>query len=57
MEDTVPDAVAGFVTTLGVNLTDDQKAQLTSMLKRPPADFCEEESKRRRMVEEVQQCG
>lgn len=30
MEDTVPEAVAGFITTLGVNLTEDQKAQLNT---------------------------
>ena len=56
MEDTVPNAVAGFITTLGVSLTEDQKAQLTKMLKRPPAPVLEEESKRRKTVEEVQQC-
>ena len=64
MEDTVPDAVAGFITTLGVNLTDDQKAQLNTMLKRPQNDQLEEESKRRRTAAaaaaaaaEVQACG
>ena len=56
MEDTVPDAVAGFITTLGVNLTADQKAQLSLMLKRPPSEFTEEENKRRK-TEEVQSCG
>lgn len=57
MEDTVPNAVAGFITTLGVSLTEDQKAQLTTMLKRPPAPITEDENKRRKMLEEVQQCG
>ena len=57
MEDTVPNAVAGFITTLGVSLTKDQKAQLTTMLKRPSAPITEDENKRRKMLEEVQQCG
>ena len=56
MEDTVPDAVAGFITTLGVNLTADQKAQLSLMLKRPPTDPTEEENKRRKTAE-TQSCG
>lgn len=51
MEDTVPEAVAGFITTRGVNLTEDQKAQLNSMLKRPTADSSEEENKRRRTAD------
>ena len=44
VDDTVPEAVAGFITTLGVNLTDDQKAQLNTMLKRPQPDLNEEET-------------
>ena len=58
MDDTVPEAVAGFITTLGVNLTDDQKAQLNTMLKRPQSDLSEEETQRRRTAAmEVQTCG
>lgn len=33
--DPVPAAVAGFINTLGVNLTEEQQDQLQSMLKRP----------------------
>ena len=58
MEDTVPAAVEGFISTLGVNLTEDQKAQLSSMLKRPTAESLEEENKRRRTVPgETSLCG
>ena len=57
MEDTEPEAVARFITTLGVSLTPDQKAQLTTMLKRPSTDAPDEESKRRKTAEELQQCG
>ena len=57
MEDTVPEAVAGFITTLGVSLTPDQKAQLTTMLKRPSSDAPDEDSKRCKTAEELQQCG
>ena len=48
MEDSVPAAVAGFINTLGVDLTEDQKAQLSSMLKRPTGENSDEENKRRR---------
>ena len=58
VDDTVPEAVAGFITTLGVNLTNDQKAQLNTMLKRPQSDLSEEETKRRRTAAtEVLACG
>ena len=58
VDDTVPEAVGGFITTLGVNLTDDQKAQLNTMLKRPQSDLSEEETQRRRTAAmEVQTCG
>ena len=56
MEDSVPEAVAGFITTLGVSLTADQKAQLNIMLKRPSSESPDEESKRRKM-QEAQSCG
>ena len=56
MENSVPDAVAGFITTLGVSLTADQKAQLSQMLKRPPSESGDEESKRRK-TDENQSCG
>lgn len=48
MDDSVPEAVAGFITTLGVSLTDDHKAQLNSTLKRPQSETPEVESKRRK---------
>ena len=58
MEDTVPAAVEGFISTLGVNLTEDQKAQLSSMLKRPTPESVDEENKRRRTVPgEAALCG
>ena len=57
MEDTVPDAVAGFINTLGVSLTPDQKAQLTTMLKRPSAEATDDDIKRRKTAGEPQQCG
>ena len=50
MEDSVPAAVAGFITTLGVSLTQKQKEQLHVMLKRPSveAEVTDEEAKRRK---------
>ena len=50
MKDSVPEAVAGFIHTLGVSLTQEQKEQLQVMLKRPSADdeSLDEESKRRK---------
>ena len=50
MEDSVPAAVAGFITTLGVSLTQEQKEQLHVMLKRPSVDaeVTDEEAKRRK---------
>ena len=58
MEDTVPAAVEGFISTLGVNLTEDQKAQLSSMVKRPTPESLDEENKRRRTVPgEAALCG
>ena len=50
MSDPVPDAVAGFITTLGVSLTQEQKEQLNVMLKRPSVDAeaIDEEAKRRK---------
>ena len=50
MEDSVPAAVAGFITTLGVSLTQEQKEQLHVMLKRPSveAEVTDEEAKRRK---------
>ena len=44
--DPVPAAVAGFINTLGVSLTEDRQLQLQNMQKRPPADS-DEEAKRR----------
>lgn len=50
VKDSVPEAVAGFIHTLGVNLTPEQKEQLHSMLKRPSSEdeSMDEESKRRK---------
>lgn len=50
MPDSMPEAVAGFISTLGVNLSQEQKDQLSVMLKRPPADAAamDEEAKRRK---------
>ena len=50
MADSMPETVAGFITTLGVNLTQAQKEQLSLMLKRPPAEdeALDEEAKRRK---------
>ena len=58
MKDPVPEAVAGFISTLGVNLTQAQHDQLKTMLKRPPATN-EEDSKRRKTGDEEkdQSCG
>ena len=54
--DPVPAAVAGFINTLGVSLTEDQQLQLQNMLKRPPAET-DEEAKRRRTEGTDQSCG
>ena len=50
MDDSVPAAVAGFINTLGVSLTQEQKDQLHVMLKRPSvaAEVTDEEAKRRK---------
>ena len=58
MKDPVPEAVAGFISTLGVNLTQAQHDQLKTMLKRPPATN-EEDPKRRKTADEEkdQSCG
>lgn len=45
--DPVPAAVAGFINTLGVNLTEEQRQQLQTMLKRPPNDLVEETKRRK----------
>ena len=37
MKDPVPEAAAGFISTLGVSLTQEQRDQLKTMLKRPPS--------------------
>lgn len=50
-KDPVPEAVAGFISTLGVNLTQEQHDQLKTMLKRPPSST-EEDAKRRKTGEE-----
>ena len=55
--DPVPAAVAGFITTLGVSLTEEQQNQLQSMLKRPPTSTDEEAKRRKKEVTEVQSCG
>ena len=47
MKDPVPEAVAGFISTLGVSLTQEQHDQLKTMLKRPPSST-DEETKRRK---------
>ena len=55
--DPVPAAVAGFINTLGVNLTEEQQNQLQSMLKRPPSSSDEEAKRRKKEVSESQSCG
>ena len=59
MKDSVPDAVAGFITTLGVSLTPEQKEQLQQMLKRPQSgdEGTDEEAKRRRAGTPEALCG
>ena len=59
MKDTVPEAVAGFITTLGVSLTPEQKEQLQQMLKRPQSgvEGTDEEAKRRRTGAPEALCG
>ena len=58
MKDPVPEAVAGFISTLGVSLTQEQQGQLRSMLKRPTAHN-EDDAKRRKLAEaeKEQSCG
>lgn len=55
--DPVPAAVAGFITTLSVNLTEEQQNQLQSKLKRPPMATDEEAKRRKTEASEVQTCG
>ena len=55
--DPLPAAVAGFINTLGVNLTEEQQNQLQSMLKRPPSSSDEEAKRRKKEVSESQSCG
>ena len=45
--DPVPAAVAGFINTLGVSLTEEQQQQLQNMLKRPPAEPVDEAKRRK----------
>lgn len=58
MKDPVPEAVAGFISAFGVDLTEDQKAQLQVMLKRPQEELVEE-AKRRKTdpAAPTQSCG
>ena len=58
MKDPVPEAVAGFISTLGVSLTQEQHDQLKTMLKRPTTNS-EEDAKRRKAEEngKDQSCG
>ena len=51
MKDPVPEAVAGFISTLGVSLTPEQQDQLKTMLKRPTST-ADEETKRRKTGDE-----
>ena len=55
MKDPVPEAVAGFISTLGVSLTQEQQDQLKSM----PTVTNEDDAKRRKLVEaeKSQSCG
>ena len=55
--DPVPAAVAGFINTLGVSLTEEQRNQLQSMLKRPPTSSDEEAKRRKTESAEIQSCG
>ena len=59
MKDSVPEAVSGFLSTLGLNLTQEQKDQLHVMLERPSneADIADEESKRRKTAPGTQTSG
>ena len=50
MKDPVPEAVAAFISTLGVSLTQEQQDQLKSMLKRPTSNN-EDDAKRRKLAE------
>ena len=51
MKDPAPEAVAGFISTLGVSLIEEQQDQLKTMLKCPPSPT-EEKSKRRKTGDE-----
>lgn len=58
MKDSVPEAVSGFLSTLGLNLTQEQKDQLHVMLKRPSNEAdAEEEAKRRKTAPGSQTSG
>lgn len=58
MTDPVPEAVAGFVRTLGVSLTPEQQTQLQVMLKRPQHEITEEAKRRKTdAVEPPPSCG
>ena len=57
MSDPVPEAVAGFITNLGVNLTPEQQSQLQVMLKRPQTEITDEAKRRKTDTENAEQCG
>ena len=57
MSDPVPDAVAGFITNLGVNLTPEQQSQLQVMLKRPQTESTDEAKRRKTDTENGEHCG
>lgn len=55
--DPVPAAVAGFISTLGVTLTEEQQLQLQTMLNRPLTAQDEEAKRRKTEKQEVKSCG
>ena len=55
--DPVPDAVAGFINTLGVSLTEEQQQQLQTMLKRPPAEPIDEAKRCKKEAPGDMSCG
>ena len=55
--DPVPDAVAGFINTLGVSLTEEQQQQLQLMLKRPQTEATDEAKRRKTEAPGDMSCG
>ena len=55
--DPVPDAVAGFINTLGVSLTAEQQQLLQLMLKRPQTEATDEAKRRKTEASGDMSCG